>query len=319
MTDRSRPLHVSAYGGPGWRPRTRSLPQEAGSIWNCFGINSEWAQLKSVMLHRPGVELTASDDPNEVQMLAPLDLACAQQQFDGIVAAYQAAGVTVHLLEPVEVPSPNQMFMADLMFMTPEGAILARPASDVRAGEERQAAIRLAALGIPIARSIGGRGTFEGADAMWLNQQTVILGRGLRTNDEGAAQVTATLQQMGVDVVQVDLPVGSMHLMGLLRIVDRDLVIGYPTRLAHRAVDALRAHGYQVAFPPDMAEELRGGSPMNLVTLGPRTILMAAGNPITQAFYEGLGIECHTVPVDELSKAAGAMGCMTGIIEREMF
>jgi N-dimethylarginine dimethylaminohydrolase len=48
------------------------------------------------------------------------------------------------------------MFMADLMFMTPEGMILARPASDVRAGEERQAARKLAELGIPIVRSISG-------------------------------------------------------------------------------------------------------------------------------------------------------------------
>ncbi len=316
MTDRSKPLDVSAYGGPGWRPRTQSIGEETGTIWGNFGIATEWTRLKAVLLHRPGSELTASTNPNEVQMLAPLDLTLAQAQFAQMAQAYESAGVTVHLLDPAITPSPNQMFMADLMFMTPEGAILARPASEVRAGEERRAAIRLAALGIPIARSIGGRGTFEGADAMWLDPQTVILGRGLRTNDAGAAQVTATLQQMGVDVIQVDLPVGSMHLMGMLRIADRDLAIGYPTRLAHRAADALRERGYHVAYPPNIEEELRGGSPLNFVTIGPREILMAAGNPNTQAFFEDLGIECHTIPVDELSKAAGAMGCMTAILQR---
>jgi len=45
---------------------------------------------------------------------------------------------------------------------------------------------------------------------------------------------------------------------------------------------------------------------------------MATGNPITQSFYEGLGITCHTVEVGELVKAAGAIGCLSGILEREM-
>ncbi len=44
---------------------------------------------------------------------------------------------------------------------------------------------------------------------------------------------------------------------------------------------------------------------------------MAAGNPKTQAFYEELGITCHPVAVDELSKAAGAMGCLTGVLHQE--
>jgi len=52
------------------------------------------------------------------------------------------------------------------MFMTPDGLILARPVSDVRAGEGRQAARKLVDLGISIVRSISGVGTFEGADAL---------------------------------------------------------------------------------------------------------------------------------------------------------
>jgi N-dimethylarginine dimethylaminohydrolase len=208
------------------------------------------------------------------------------------------------------------MFMADLFFMTPEGAILARPASEVRAGEERWAARRLADLGVPIVRSVSGQGAFEGADAMWLDPRTVILGRGLRTNDAGAAQVTAVLREMGVEVVQVDMPFGTMHLMGMLRIVDRDLALAWPTRFVHRGVEALRARGYQVLFLPD-EREARDNHAFNFVTLGPREILMPAGNPRTQAFYESLGVACRAVAVDELSKAAGAIGCLTGIVERE--
>ena len=169
----------SAYGGEGWTPRPRAICEEAGHEWGKFGMDSEWKPLKRVVLHKPGAELAASaNDFNAVNMLAPLDLAKAQAQHAGMAQAYRDAGVDVHYLEPQTQPRPNQMFMADLMFMTPEGAILARPASAARAGEERLAAERLAAMGVPIIRSIGGRGTFEGADAMWLDEKTVLLGRG---------------------------------------------------------------------------------------------------------------------------------------------
>lgn len=306
---------AAAFGGAGWSPRTAHLREELGTVWGNCGIDTEWSRLKSVLLHRPGLELTTSTDPNAVQMLASVDLARAQAQHDAIVQAYRDAGVTVYYVEPEGQPAPNQMFIADLIFMTPEGAILARPASTVRAGEERWVAHKLAELGIPIIRSVRGTGTFEGADAAWINPQTVIIGRGLRTNDEGIAQVSSTLTEMGVTIIQVDLPFGTMHLMGMLRIVDHDLAIAWPKRLVHRGVDALKEHGFQVAFIPDEIEA-EGNKAFNFVTLAPRQILMAAGNPITQAFYESLGIICHTVEVDELGKAAGAMGCLTGILER---
>jgi arginine deiminase len=56
---------------------------------------------------------------------------------------------------------------------------------------------------------------------------------------------------------------------------------------------------------------------LNFVTLGPRRILMAAGNPSTQAFYGEAGIDCLTVQVDQLVKAAGGICCLTGILHRE--
>ncbi|GAB4538702.1 MAG: arginine deiminase family protein [Anaerolineae bacterium] len=306
---------TAAYGGAGWSPRTTSLRQEIGSIWGACGLANEWATLQAVLLHRPGAELEACQDPNAVQMLAPLDISRAQSQHDALAEAYRQAGVAVHYVNPTRLPPPNMMFVADLMFMTPEGAILGRPASTVRAGEERLLAQRLSELGVPILRSIRGTGTFEGADAAWLNAESVLLARGLRTNREGAAQVAAILQEMGVEVIQVDMPPGTMHLMGQLRFADRDLAIGWPGRLSQATMEALEAHGYRLALIPDEAEAIEG-SALNFVTLGPRRILMPEGNPNSQAFYEELGITCHTVQIDELAKAAGGIGCLTGILQR---
>jgi N-dimethylarginine dimethylaminohydrolase len=305
----------AAYGGAGWSPRTRSLRQEIGSLWGACGVMNEWSPLKAVLLHRPGAEISALADPNAAQMLGPLDAGRAQEQHDALAQAYREAGVSVHYVEPGQAPSPNLMFVADLLFMTPEGAILARPASTVRAGEERPVAQRLAALGVPILRSVRGKGVFEGADAAWIDPETVLLATGLRTNAEGAAQVTGLLQEMGVQVVPVGLPYGAMHLMGTLRFADHDLALAWPGRVPYAAVEALRARGYTVLFMPDETRAERQA--LNFVTLGPQRILMAAGFPASQAFYRQAGITCQTVQVDELLKAAGGIGCLTGILERE--
>ena len=98
-------------------------------------------------------------------------------------------------------------------------------------------------------------------------------------------------------------------------ILDRDLALVWPGRIAVRAVEALRARGYHVLFQPDINEALDGMA-MNFVTIGPRAVVMAAGNPVSQAYYEAHGVRCVTVPVDELAKAAGAAGCLTGIVRR---
>ncbi|MFQ6099888.1 MAG: dimethylarginine dimethylaminohydrolase family protein [Anaerolineae bacterium] len=307
---------AAAYGGPGWSPRTDTTCQEMHRLWGPWGMASEWAPLRAVLLHRPGPEIKEVPDPNAVQMLAPVDPKRMRQEHDALAEAYRSAGITVHYLEPATTPPPNTVFLRDLFFMTPEGAILARPASTVRAGEEVHVARRLADLGVPILRSVRGAGTFEGADALWVDERTTLLTTGLRTNDEGAAQVQSLLEEMGVEVVRVDLPYGTMHLLGTVNFADRDLAVAWPGRVPHKVVKLLHVRGFETLWLPD-EKEARQGMALNFVTLGPRRVLMPAGSPCTRAVYQAAGIECIEVEIGELIKAAGGMGCLTGVLSRE--
>ncbi len=314
MDEKSRP---SAYGGKKWSPRNRSMREDIGSIWRSCGVNSEWASLKTILLHRPGKELESITDPDDVQMLDTVDSGLLRRQHDSMAEAYAEADIEVLYVEPADTPPPNLMFVADLLFMTPEGAILSRPASTVRAGEERSIASRLASLGIPILRTISGTGTFEGADAAWISPDTVMIGLGLRTNAEGAAQVAYVLEEMDIETIPVDLPHGSMHLMGDLRFLDKDLAVCREGRTSYGAIIELQEHGFSLIFVPNEGE-VSTKMGMNFVTLGPNEILMPEGVPNTRHLLEDHSITCHTVEIGELTKAAGGIGCMTGILERKI-
>jgi N-dimethylarginine dimethylaminohydrolase len=309
------PLDAAAYGGAGWSPRSTSHISEIGTTWAACGITNEFSPLRHVLLHRPGDELSDVGDVNAALMLELPRLHIAQRQHDALADAYRASGVHVTYVDPPATPPPNLMFVADLVFMTPAGAILARPASTARAGEERWIARRLADVGVPVLRMVAGTGVFEGADAMWLDAATVAIGMGLRTNAEGAAQVAATLAEQNVDAVIVDVAHDVMHLMADLRIVDNDLAYVRPTTPA-ALTDALRTRGYDVRCFPDAAE-VEDGFAYNFVTIGPRRIVMPAGCPNTERAFRAAGIDCITVDVDELTKAAGAIGCLTGVLHRE--
>jgi N-dimethylarginine dimethylaminohydrolase len=307
---------TAAYGGAGWSPREAAHAEEIGRLWARCGIADECSPLEAVLLRAPGPELAVAE-ADAAQYLEAPDPEAAAAEHAAMAEAYRAAGVRVLDVPDTLVPTPNRMFCADLFAMTPEGAILARPASTVRAGEEVQVAAALAAAGVPILATLTGRATFEGADLLWLDRETAFLGLGLRTNDAAARQIGEVLARIGARLVPCDMPAGTMHLMGLLRILDRDLALAWPRRTPLRAVEALRAAGYAVAFLPEaVAREAETAKGFNMVTLAPRRVLMPAGNPATRAWLEGMGVAVRETPTVELGKAAGAVGCLTGVVAR---
>ncbi len=307
---------AAAYGGAAWSPREAEHREEIGALWAPCGLANEFAPLRRVLLAPPGPALAAAAEaPDAAQLLAPLDLGRAREEHAALAEAYRAEGIEVLEMAPSETHA-NAIFCADLLAMTPEGAILARPASTVRAGEEVAVAAALAAARIPILATLTGTAVFEGADLMWLDAETALLGRGLRTNDAAVDQIERVLDAVDATLTVVDLPVATMHLMGMLRIFDANLAIAWPGRTPHRAVELLRDLGLRVALVPEGIDPREIGTGLNAVTLAPRRILMPAECPAMRAFYEGLGVAVVETPMEELRKAAGAVGCLTGVLAR---
>ena len=308
---------TAAYGGGGWSPRLATMREDMPAVWGDWGVDSEIGHLRAVLLRRPGPELDAVTDFHAMQMRSDLCPDLARTQHDALADAYRAHGVAVHYVENGRIDKPNVMFVRDLMLMTPEGAIVTRPASTVRGGEERLVAEALGRLGVPILMSVHGGGTFEGADVAWVDRDLCFLAEGLRTNEEGASQVERMLRDIGVgSVVRVGLPHGAMHLDGLLALVDRDLAVVWPRRTPFKVVDALRRRDFRLIEVEDEVEA-QTCLPMNFVALAPGEILMPAGGERMREGYEAAGVRCHIVDIGECIKAGGGIHCMTGFLKRD--
>lgn len=307
---------TGAYGGTAWSPRTQTRREERVEVWGDWGCGSECTRLRAVLLHRPGPELDAIEDYDAVQMRADLRPDVARQQHDALASAYRAEGVSVHYVAGYRPDKPNQLFCRDLMTMTPEGAILARPASTVRAGEERYVGEALGALGVPVLMSVHGGGTFEGADAMWAAPDLCFVAEGLRTNRTGAEQVTWALESIGATVERVQLPYGAMHLDGLLNFAAPDLAVVWPRRTPGHIVRVLHERGVRVLHLLD-EPETHDCLPGNFVAVAPNRIIMPTGAPRQRAIYEDAGVACIEVDVSELILAGGGIHCMTAFLTRE--
>src|SRR5207237_6363940 len=104
----------------------------------------------------------------------------------------------------------------------------------------------LGAAGVPVAARVDGEATVEGGDTLWLDERTLLVGRGYRTNDAGIEALQQALPD--VDVISFDLPHlrGAdevLHLMSLISPVDTDLAVVYLPLLPVRLVELLAERG----------------------------------------------------------------------------
>lgn len=308
---------TAAYQGRGWKMRTSDAP----GVWAGLRVNSEWAPLRAVMLYSPGGELRRIKSPLGVQHLYPIVVPHLQRQMRALAAAYRRCGVRVVELKPGRdmgrVP-PNLMFLRDLFFVTPEGAVISRMASRVRAGEEKFVSAALSEQSVMIRGSVAGRGLFEGADALWLTPKLVVVGRGARTNKEGFAQLKAHLGAQGVACVAVKMPRGVQHLLGLLQIVDRRIAVVRTAKAPLQLMRLLKKRGFRVIGVKE-SDEVREKLGFNFVAVGARRIIMPAGCPELKSVLVRAGVRVAAeVDISQMCNAAGGIGCVTGILSRKV-
>ena len=283
-----------------------------------FGSQSMVKDLKRVLVRRPD-EAFGTADPKRWHYVSQPVLDQAQAEHDALVATLRNAGCEV-LFHEAEMPDhADAIFTHDPVIVTDEGAIILRMGKELRRGEEAAIGKTLEALGVPILATLEGEAMAEGGDLLWLDHETLAVGRGYRTNGEGLRQLTAALRPLGVEIIEVQLPHGDgpascLHLMSLISMLDHDLAVVYLPLLPVPFVETLAERGIVLVEVPE--EEFPTMGP-NVLALAPRRCLTIEGNPVTKERLETAGCEVLTYRGEELSlKAEGGATCLTRPILR---
>ncbi|MFH1655278.1 MAG: arginine deiminase family protein [Candidatus Omnitrophota bacterium] len=286
-------------------------------------IGSEYKPLKAVLLYKPGPFIENIDIPRDVLHLGRISYSVLTREYAEMINAYKKLKIKTYFINVDKTKNDgnhglfNLMFVRDLFLMTPSGAIISKMFSEVRRPEERYAKMALSGMGVRIRKIIRDGATFEGADALWLNNRLMVVGVGKRTNIKGFREVKEELKKDNIECLSVPAPQGTLHLLGALQFVDSALALVRVDLVDSDIVNFLKQNKIKIIKIPENAE-VRKKQAMNFVAIAPRKIVMPADCPKTRRIYERFGIKIAAeVKITQLVNGGGGLACATGILTRK--
>jgi dimethylargininase len=275
-----------------------------------FGGQNMTATLRRVLVRPPRAAGFATW--REYGWRSEPDVDGLAEEHEAFCNAVGAGGAEVVIAETPVPTDPDAMYVFDPAIVSERGAIVLRLGKEGRLAEAEAIAADLEHAGVPVAAKLEAPASADGGDTIWLDESTLLVGRGYRTNDDGIHALRKALP--GVDVLPFDLPHlhGSdvvLHLLSLLSPLDDDLVVAYLPLLPVRLVQLLRELDIRIVEVPDDEFETMGP---NVLALAPRVALALEGNVETRKRLERAGVDVSVYRGDEISrKGDGGPTCLT--------
>jgi N-dimethylarginine dimethylaminohydrolase len=283
-----------------------------------YGAQSMTAPLTHVLVQRPHFAFGAAFDDPSHGYLHPVDLDRALREHDAFTGLLTDLGVTVHQLGGEHHPSPDLVYAYDPALVTDRGAVLLHPGKSSRQGEEVVHGAWFEANGIPVVGRIERPGTVDGGDVLWLRPDLACVGRSLRSNRAGVAQLVALLGgEVGVfDVPYAAGPGECLHLLSVVSPVADDLAVAFLPQLPSGLWDLLVELGIRVIPVPEEEMPTLG---CNVLAVRPGVVVMLDGNPITRHGLVEAGCEVHVFSGREICvNGSGGPTCLTRPLRREV-
>ncbi len=284
------------------------------------GAQGMVGRLRRVVMRRPG-EAMAAADPKAWHYTSAIDLDAARGAHDAFADALRAWDVEVLYHDEPLPDHSDSVFVFDPALVTDRGTLLLSMGKEARRGEEEPLGRTLQGCGVPIYGRLEGEARVEGGDTMWLDHDTLAVGRGFRTNAEGVRQLRVLLEPLGVTVLDFDLPFftgpdACLHLLSLISPVDVDLAVAYPPLMPTAFWAELKRRGVRLLEVPE--EEFLHTQATNVLTVAPRRCIMLESSPGTKELLEMADCEVVTFPGEPLSfKAEGGPTCLTRPVLRD--
>ena len=319
-------VKLFAIGGEPPHEDPAELEATWGRVW---GLSNDVGRIRTVLMHRPGPELEIVDSSKRIEAIGsygdlaehwyfqseePPDIAVMQAQHDAFVAALERRGVEVVYQQGVGPTQLKAVYTRDPLIMVKGGAIVNRMGTRIRRGEERVTSQTLAALGVPILRTLSGSAVMEGGSFAWLNDTNAVIGTGVRVNREGARQIGEVLASQGVTLHVIDLVGYDIHIDVAYAQLDTDLALVNPMNLPHSFLQLLTELGIETVelTPRD------DGWIINGLTVAPREFLMPPGaSDRTISELERRGVQIEVLEYDKVHLNGGGLHCSTTPLYRD--
>lgn len=238
----------------------------------------------------------------------------AQQEFEQFLSILKEHVAEIEFLPVFESAGLDSLYAHDPVKFTKAGAIILKSGKKLRLPEAAAYKQFLQEKNIPIVGELTGDAVADGGDLVWLDDRTLLIGRGYRTNDEGVRQIQEMTKDLVDECIVVPLPHDRgeeecLHLMSIISIVDENLAVVYSRLMPVFLRQLLINRGFQLIEVPE-GEYHRLGC--NVLALAPRVCVMVSGNPSTKEQLLEAGATVYEYEGNEISHlGTGGPTCLT--------
>ena len=223
----------------------------------------------------------------------------AHDQHRAYCDALRDCGVTITIL-PADDSHPDGTFVEDTAVLLPQGAMLTRPGAPSRLAEVGAIRVALSVYFHEFAQIVAP-GTLDGGDICEAGKQ-VFIGLSHRTNEAGAAQLSAWLHALGYEATTVDIRGldSILHLKSGMSCIGKGRLLVIEELAAHPAFASFE----RIVLAPEEAYAA------NAIEVNGR-ILIASGHPKLEAQLRARGETPIVLDMSEFAKMDGGLSCLS--------
>lgn len=283
-----------------------------------YGCQSMVGKIESVLIKRVSEAFVSQEHLKENYekfcYLDCPDFEKAQEEYRKFEKIIRSNVQNVFYLPQDDQTGLDSIYTHDPLKVTAKGAIYFPMGKQLRGTEYRATRTYLESVGIPTLGEIKSPGKMEGGDVVWLDEKTVAIGRGYRTNDGGIRQFQELTKDFVENYIIVPMPYGEgedscLHLMSVISMVDQDLAVVYSKYMPVFFREILLERGIKLLEVEDGEYDYLGS---NILALAPRVCVALEGNPDIKKKLEDAGCQVFVYPGREMSyMGTGGPTCLT--------
>lgn len=283
-----------------------------------FGCQDMTSTIRRVLIKSPESayknQVNIDSQYQDLNYFGRPDFVRSLEDYESFRSILKENGIEIHDLPANDITSLDSIYTHDPCLISNSGVILCSMGKTLRKKEPEMISKYFESLNIPIIGKISPPGKLEGGDIVWIDNRTVAVGVGYRSNLEGIAQLKEILSDDVDEIIPVHLPHWTgpsdcLHLMSNISPIDKNLFLVYSKLLPVSFREYLISRGIKLIEVPDDEYESMG---CNVLAISPKKVIMIEGNDMTKKLLEIEGVDVSTYPGLEISyKGAGGPTCLT--------